>query len=77
VITNPSQTGYPAGSKAGNLNRTFNYTYTSLLNSTHVVFNGEPDRLSPAMGLMEWLKEQAEVLISTTTVPGQTAGPSF
>jgi hypothetical protein len=77
VITNPSGASYPAGSKTANLNRTFNYTYTSLLKSLHLVFNGEPDRLGPAIGLMESMKEQAQVLMSTETVPGQTAGPSF
>ena len=77
VIRNPSQNGYASGSKARNLNETFNYTYTGLLKSLQLVFSGEPDRLGPAIGLMESMKEQALVMMSTETVPGQTAGPSF
>jgi hypothetical protein len=77
VITNPKRDSYAAGSKARNLNDTFNYTYTSLLKSLQLVFGGEPDRLGPAIGLMESMKEQALVMMSTETVPGQTAGPSF
>ena len=77
VVTNPSRDTYPPGSKARNLNDTFNYTYTSLLKSMELVFNGQPDRLGPAIGLMESMKEQALTMMSTTTVPGQTAGPTF
>lgn len=77
VITNPSNASYVAGSKARNLNETFNYTYTSLLKSLQRVFGGEPDRLGPAIGLMESMKEQALTMMSYQTVPGQTAGPSF
>jgi hypothetical protein len=77
VITNPNRDSYPPGSKAANLNQTFNYTYTSLLKSLQLVFGGEPDQLGPAIGLMESMKEQALVMMSTPTVPGQTVGPSF
>ena len=77
VITNPNRTSYPDGSKARNLNETFNYTYTSLLKSMQLTFGGQPDRLGPAIGLMESMKEQALVMMATETVPGQTAGPSF
>src|SRR6185369_1159310 len=44
VLTNPSGASYAPGTKAANLNDTFNYTYTNLLKSLHRVFNGEPDR---------------------------------
>jgi Ferritin-like len=77
VITNPGPDIYPPGSKARNLNDTFNYTYTSLLKSLQLVFNGQTDRLGPAIGLMESMKEQALTMMSTPTVPGQTAGPTF
>jgi len=77
VITNPSLNPYTPGTKAANLNDTFNYTYTNLLRSLHLTFNGEPDRLGPAIGLMESLKEQAQVMMSFELVPGQTAGPGF
>ncbi|MGD0303023.1 MAG: ferritin-like protein [Bryobacteraceae bacterium] len=77
VIANPKGTSYPAGSKARSLNHAFNYTYTSLLKALELTFNGQPDQLGPAIGLMESMKAQAMVLMATETVPGQTAGPSF
>jgi hypothetical protein len=77
TITNPKTTSYAPGSKAFNANNTFNYTYTSLLKSLHLVFNGQPDRVSPAIGLMESLKEQAWYLMSIEVQKGTTAGPSF
>jgi hypothetical protein len=77
VITNPGANSYPPGSKARNLNEIFNYTYTSLLKSLQLVFSGEPDRLGPAIGVMESMKEQALTMMATLLVPGQTIGPTF
>jgi hypothetical protein len=77
VIANPHRDGYAPGSEARNFNDTFNYTYTSLLKSLQLMFTGEPDRLGSTIGLMESMKEQALVMISTEIAPGQTAGPSF
>jgi hypothetical protein len=77
TITNPSPGSYTVGSAAFQLNRAFNQTYTSLLKALELTFGGEPDRLGPAITLMESMKEQAFVLMSTEVVPGQTAGPTF
>jgi hypothetical protein len=77
TLVNPKRADYEAGTKARNLNDTFNYTYTQLLQSLHVAFNGQPDRMGPAMLLMESLREQAMFLMSYELVPGMTAGPSF
>jgi hypothetical protein len=77
VISNPNSSTYKTGTKARNLNYTFNCTYTSFLKSMQLVFNGEPDRLGPAIGLMESIKAQAVVMMSYELVPGQTAGPTF
>jgi len=77
VVTNPNRDTYPRGSMARNLNDTFNYTYTSLLKSMELLFNGQPDRLGPAIGLMESMKEQALTMMSTTMATEQTAGPTF
>jgi len=77
TLLNPKRSDYDPGTKARNLNDTFNYTYTQLLQSLHIVFNGQPDRLGPAMLLMENLREQAMFLMSYELVPGMTAGPSF
>ena len=77
VITNPNTASYTAGSAADKLNRAFNRTYTSLLKGLQLTFGGEPDRLGPAITLMEAMADQARVLMSTEIVPGQTAGPTF
>jgi hypothetical protein len=81
VVTNPSVAGYSPGSAAAHQNDTFNYTYTSLLRALHDVFNGRPNDLTPAIGLMESLKELAIAMMSATPAgpahPGMTAGPTF
>lgn len=77
VIANPALTPYPAGSRAANLNDTFNYTYTSLLKSLHEVFNGQPSLLGGAIALMESLKTQTFDLMCTEISPGVNAGPTF
>lgn len=81
VVTNPAVLGYAPGSAAAIRNDTFNYTYTSLLNSLHAVFNGQPNRLVAAIGLMESLKELAFAMMSAIPagplMPGLNAGPSF
>lgn len=77
VPTNPTLAGYPAGSPAFFACRTFNYTYTSLLKVLHATLNGEPDRLEPAIGLMNSLKHQAKDMATGTTTGGTPAGPSF
>jgi len=77
VIVNPGASTYPPGTKAASLNDTFNFTYTNLLRSLQLVFGGQPDRLGPAIELMQSLEAQAQVMMSYEAVPGHTAGPSF
>jgi hypothetical protein len=77
VIENPTASTYPAGSQARYACDTFNYTYTSLLKTLHVTFNGSPNRLGNAIGLMESLKEQAMSLMDIDLGNGKKAGPSF
>jgi hypothetical protein len=77
VIANPKLSKYPAGSAARIRCRTFNYTYTNLLKVLHDTFNGHPDRLPTAIGMMESLNEQAQTLMATDSGLGGKAGPSF
>jgi hypothetical protein len=82
VVTNPSAGGYAPGSAAEINNRSFNYTYTALLKTLHGVFNGHPETLFAAVGLMESLKQLAFAMMSAIPAdPGApvqaTAGPSF
>lgn len=78
--TNPGlPPGYPAGSIQAFANNNFNYTYTSLLNSLHLLFNGDASetRMNEAIGLMMSLKGQAKAM--TSGIPDKTVftGPSF
>ncbi len=75
---NPTEQDFPQGSLALRLANQFDYTYTSLLNSLHSTFNGEPKRLDAALGLMFSLKLLAQQLMATP-LPGQkyNAGPRF
>jgi hypothetical protein len=77
VIANPQTSKYPAGSAARTGCQTFNYTYTNLLKVLHDTFNGQPDRLPAAIGLMESLNEQAQALMAIDSGLGGYAGPSF
>lgn len=78
VLENPTPDDFPVGSATRYAFDTFNYTYTSLLKALHETFNGRPEALNPAVGLMESLNEQAQSLMSMKSgVAGKTAGPSF
>jgi hypothetical protein len=77
LVTNPKASQYPAGSQAAETNNNFNFTYTSMLKSLHQVFNGKPDRIAPAVELMESMKLQARYLMTIAVKDGQYAGPSF
>jgi hypothetical protein len=77
VIENPKAAHYPAGSPARLACDTFNSTYTSILKTLHVAFNGSPDRLGHAKGLMFTLSGQATDLMAIDLGNGTNAGPSF
>jgi rubrerythrin len=77
VIRNPGTGTYPEGSPAARENRAFNQTYTELLKGLHRVFNGEPDRIAPALLNMQAMHQQAAYLMSLELGDGQTAGPTF
>lgn len=57
----------------------FAYNYSSLLNSLHNAFNGAPEQLDTAIGIMYDLRVCAVALMETDTgdSSGQTVGPSF
>jgi len=77
LVTNPKASHYPAGSQAADTNNNFNFTYTSMLKSLHHVFNGQPDRIAPAVQLMESMKLQVRYLTTIEVSKGLYAGPSF
>ena len=76
---NPKMADYPVNSQAYLNSKLFNYTYTSLLNSLHRAFNGEPNEINTAMGLMFSVRLYALKLLATTDPnnPAQVCGPSY
>jgi hypothetical protein len=70
---------YPDGSQAKTRITQFAYSYSNMLNALHDVFNGNPDKLDAAIGLMYDLRTSAVSLMQTPdpTKPGYNAGPSF
>jgi hypothetical protein len=77
VIDDPKQSKYPPTTQAHYLNDNFNYAYTSMLKSLHLVFNGQPDRLNSAIALMHSMRELAMEMMTSPLGNGLNAGPSF
>jgi len=77
VVANPQASDYPAGSAARTACNNFNYTYTTLLRSLHATFNGSPQLLGQAIGVMMSLEDQATALMAVPLGNGTNAGPSF
>ncbi|WP_296702646.1 ferritin-like protein [Algoriphagus sp.] len=76
---NPKMADFPVDSLAFQYSKLFNYTYTCLLKSLHLTFNGQTDQINEAMGLMFSLRLYAGKLLATPypNEPGYMAGPSF
>src|SRR5690606_32252086 len=68
---------YPEGSTARRYADQTNYTYSSLLNSLHHTFNGEPQQLDHAMGLMYELRLSVQKMVTIDLGNGEFAAPPF
>jgi Ferritin-like len=77
VPTDPATDGYPAGSAERHACQTFNYAYTSLLRALHAGFNGQPDQIGSAIGLMFSLAQLGKDMMSGINPAGKFVGPSF
>jgi hypothetical protein len=75
---NPKTENYPEGSELRERSEEFNRTYRQLLDTLHDAFNGKPDLLIQAVGIMYDLKYKA-IALMRTPVQGKhyNAGPSF
>jgi CDGSH-type Zn-finger protein len=75
---NPRTTDYPIGSEARLRMEEFNRSYASVLHLLDRCFNGSPQLIGPATGLMYALKQQATELMALPSGDGETTvGPSF
>lgn len=79
MIDDPNMVLYPAGSRALILAQQFAQSYQALLQALNRTFNGDPDYLKQAIGLMYSLDLQARQLMQTPSgvKEGTTAGPAF
>jgi hypothetical protein len=79
MIDNPDTQALDPNSRARLLSEEFNQAYANVLNALHTTFNGEPEHIQPAVGLMFSLTVLAESLMQTPTGPASevNAGPSF
>lgn len=76
---NPKLADFGANTQARDRAEEFDYAYSSLLNVLHNTFNGRPELINAAIGLMYELKMIAVALMQTPLADGstQTAGPTF
>jgi hypothetical protein len=79
MVNDPDWTELPPNSPVQAAARLFDTSYGDLLRSLHRTFNGEPDALGAAVGLMFTLEVQAKELMRMPIEPGATenAGPDF
>ena len=83
MVSNPSMSKYTPGSKAYRQSERFNKVYTKLLKSLDDVFNGKPDSLKDALGLMYSVELHLKKLLRTPVDEngdpdvGPNAGPTF
>jgi hypothetical protein len=78
LMKNASTADYEPGSVARRYADQTNYTYSSLLNALHQTFNGQPQLIDQAMGIMYELRLTVQKMV---TIPvgttGQFAAPPF
>ncbi|MEV5721249.1 ferritin-like protein [Amycolatopsis mediterranei] len=75
---NPRTSDYPEGSPVRVAQEEFNQTYSLLLYLLEQSFNGEPDQVKEAVGVMFTLRAQAVALMKLPSGDGRTtAGPAF
>lgn len=74
---NPRLADHPVGSPVRNAQEEFNVTYCAVLHLLDQAFNGSPEKLGVATGMMYALKAQAQSLMEMPDKDGTTAGPTF
>jgi hypothetical protein len=77
LLSNPRSDAYEPGSPARVASDQFNRTYSDLLRSLQVTFDGNPGELDHAIELMVNLKELAHALVAIEIPNGAHAAPCF
>jgi hypothetical protein len=75
---NPRTADHPRGSRVRKAQDEFNLAYCTILQLLDQTFDGNPQMLQPAIGVMFRLKNQADALMNMPSGDGlSTAGPAF
>jgi rubrerythrin len=77
AIDNPTRAAFAGAPVALALFDKFNFTYAVLLRTLHAAFNGTPNDINTAFGIMDDCKAQALALMATALPDGTHAGPGF
>jgi hypothetical protein len=77
TVQDPTSKLYPAGTPMRVQSDLFNQTYSNLLRALQQTFDGFPDQLEAAIGLMFDLKIQAQKLMSMPLDSTSNASPCF
>jgi hypothetical protein len=77
IVESPKSDLYPPGTVQRVASDTFNQYYSNLLRALHITFNGQPDNLDTAIGLMFDLKLQAIKLMGIPIGNGINAAPCY
>ena len=77
ILANPRSDLYPPNTKQRVESDVFNEIYSNLLRALHITFNGRPDYLDTAIGLMFDLKLQAIKLMAIPLDANTTAAPCY
>ncbi|MEA2890518.1 MAG: hypothetical protein QOI05_1311 [Bradyrhizobium sp.] len=77
IVESPTSELYPPNTLQRVASDTFNQMYSNLLRALHITFNGHPDDLDTAIGLMFDLKLQAIKLMGIPIGNGSNAAPCY
>jgi hypothetical protein len=77
IVESPTSGLYPPNTPQRVASDTFNQMYSNLLRALHITFNGQPDNLDTAIGLMFDLKLQAIKLMGIPIGNGSNAAPCY
>lgn len=77
IVESPKSNLYPPGTVQRVASDTFNQLYSNLLRALHITFNGQPDNLDTAIGVMFDLKLQAIKLMGIPIGNGTNAAPCY
>ncbi len=77
ILENAKADDYLEGTAARRYADQTNYTYSSLLNNLHQTFNGQPEKIDEAMGVMYEFRLSVQKMVTIKLKNGKNAAPPF